>query len=103
VPECRPCASPPRSSPSLLVELDRTYRARGLRVLSVASIGRGEQAPLPSVFLVRRDGTLARIERGYAKDASRLLVAEVRSALGIAPGTGAAAAEASPARAAASR
>ncbi len=110
---CEPCK---RELP-FLVELDRTYRARGLRVLSVA-IDReeaaieaarrtvaaagvtwpvlsdrfnflarrylGEQAPLPSVFLVRRDGTLARIERGYAKDASKLLLAEVRAALGIA-------------------
>ena len=42
----------------------------------------GEQAPLPSVFLVRRDGTLARIERGYAKDASQLLLADIQAALG---------------------
>jgi thiol-disulfide isomerase/thioredoxin len=47
----------------------------------------GDQAPLPSIFIVRRDGTIARIERGYAKDASRFLMAEVRAALGIqAPG-----------------
>jgi thiol-disulfide isomerase/thioredoxin len=110
---CEPC----RRELPFLVELDRAYRARGLRVLSVA-IDReepaieaarrmaaaagvtwpvlsdrfnflarrylGEQAPLPSVFLVRRDGTLARIERGYAKDASKLLLAEVRAALGAA-------------------
>src|SRR5512146_1642744 len=45
----------------------------------------GEQAPLPSVFLVRRDGTIARIERGYATDASAFLLAEVQAALGIRP------------------
>jgi thiol-disulfide isomerase/thioredoxin len=45
----------------------------------------GDQAPLPSVFLVRRDGTIARVERGYAKDASQLLLADVLAALGIAP------------------
>ncbi len=45
----------------------------------------GEKAPLPSVFIVRRDGTIARIERGYAKEASAFLLAEVQSALGIAP------------------
>lgn len=45
----------------------------------------GEQAPLPSVFIVRRDGTIAKIERGYAKDASAFLLAEVQSALGIKP------------------
>jgi thiol-disulfide isomerase/thioredoxin len=44
----------------------------------------GEKAPLPSVFLVRRDGTIAKIERGYAKDASQFLVADVQAALGIA-------------------
>jgi hypothetical protein len=37
------------------------------------------------VFIVRRDGTIARIERGYAKDASQFLLAEVQAALGIAP------------------
>jgi thiol-disulfide isomerase/thioredoxin len=43
----------------------------------------GEQAPLPSVFLVRRDGTIAKIERGYAKDASAFLLAHVQDALGV--------------------
>jgi thiol-disulfide isomerase/thioredoxin len=43
----------------------------------------GEQAPLPSVFLVRRDGTIAKIERGYSKDASAFLLAQVQDALGI--------------------
>ena len=59
----------------------------------------GDQAPLPSVFLVRRDGTIARIERGYAKDASQFLLAEVQAALGIAPARKAPAA--APAKAAA--
>jgi len=45
----------------------------------------GDQAPLPSVFIVRRDGTIAKIERGYAKDASQFLLAEVQAALGIEP------------------
>ena len=45
----------------------------------------GDRAPLPSVFLVRRDGTIARIERGYAKDAAQLLLADVQAALGVAP------------------
>lgn len=43
----------------------------------------GEKAPLPSVFLIRRDGTIARIERGYAKDASAFLLGEVQDVLGI--------------------
>jgi thiol-disulfide isomerase/thioredoxin len=111
---CEPC----RRELPLLVQLDRTYRAHGLRILGV-SIDRddagidaarrlaaaakvaypvlsdrfqflarrylGEEAPLPSLFLVRRDGTIARIERGYASDAPQLLLAEVRAALGLAP------------------
>jgi thiol-disulfide isomerase/thioredoxin len=43
----------------------------------------GEKAPLPSVFIVRRDGTIAKIERGYAKDASAFLLGHVQDALGI--------------------
>ncbi len=111
---CEPCK---REMP-FLVQLDRMYRERGLRVLSVdidreeagitaarklVSAARvvhpvlsdrfnflarrylGEQAPLPSVFIVRRDGTIAKIERGYAKDASAFLLAEVQSALDIKP------------------
>jgi thiol-disulfide isomerase/thioredoxin len=45
----------------------------------------GEQAPLPSVFLIKRDGTIARIERGYTKDASAFLLAEVQEMLGVKP------------------
>lgn len=44
----------------------------------------GEQSPLPSVFLVNRDGTIARVEKGYGKDASRFLLGEVQRALGLA-------------------
>jgi thiol-disulfide isomerase/thioredoxin len=43
----------------------------------------GEQAPLPSAFLVRRDGTVAKIERGYTREASALLLADVQDALGV--------------------
>lgn len=43
----------------------------------------GEKAPLPSVFLIRRDGTIAKIERGYAKDASAFLLGEVQELLGL--------------------
>ena len=41
----------------------------------------GEQAPLPSVFLIRRDGTIARIERGYAGEAAAFLSLAVQSEL----------------------
>ncbi len=111
---CEPC----RRDLPFLVQLDRTYRARGLRVLGVdvdqeqagieaarrmiaaarvaypvlsdrlnllARRYLGDEAPLPSVFLVRRDGTIARVERGYAREASQFLLADVQAALGIAP------------------
>ena len=43
----------------------------------------GEQSPLPSIFIVSRDGSIARIEKGYGKDASTFLLAEVQRALGL--------------------
>jgi thiol-disulfide isomerase/thioredoxin len=43
----------------------------------------GDQSPLPSVFLVGRDGNVLSIEKGYAKDASAFLLAEVQAALGL--------------------
>jgi thiol-disulfide isomerase/thioredoxin len=57
----------------------------------------GDKAPLPSVFLIRRDGVVTRIERGYAKDASTFLLAEVQGALGVKK-QAAAAPKASPAK-----
>ncbi len=109
---CEPCK---RELP-FLVQLDRSYREAGLRVVSVDVDGDepgieaarklaaeaglvhpvgsdrfsilarrylGERAPLPSVFLVRRDGTIARIERGYAAEAPAFLAAAVRAELGL--------------------
>jgi thiol-disulfide isomerase/thioredoxin len=43
----------------------------------------GSQSPLPSVFLVGRDGNILAVERGYTKDASAFLRAKVEAALGI--------------------
>ena len=43
----------------------------------------GEQSPLPSVFLISREGTIARVEKGYGGDASSFLLAEVQKALGL--------------------
>lgn len=57
----------------------------------------GEKAPLPSVFLINREGNITRIERGYSADVSTFLLAEVQAALGLKPARGPAAAPASPA------
>lgn len=43
----------------------------------------GESAPLPSVFLIRRNGEIARIERGYSKDVGALLLASIQEELGL--------------------
>ena len=43
----------------------------------------GDQAPLPSVFLIARDGRIIAIERGYTRDASSFLRGKVEAALGI--------------------
>ena len=43
----------------------------------------GDQSPLPSVFLIGRDGNVLLIEKGYAKDASAFLLSEVQGALGV--------------------
>jgi thiol-disulfide isomerase/thioredoxin len=51
----------------------------------------GEKAPLPSAFLVRRDGTIARVDRGYTDDAGAFLEAAVRAELGLPPQPGGAA------------
>lgn len=48
----------------------------------------GSQSPLPSVFMVRPDGTVSMVHRGYNQEASTLLANEVQSALGIKPGVG---------------
>ncbi|MBF5040845.1 TlpA family protein disulfide reductase [Aggregicoccus sp. 17bor-14] len=44
----------------------------------------GQQSPLPSLFLVRPDGTVLRVHRGYDEKTSRLLAEEVAAALGSA-------------------
>ncbi len=46
----------------------------------------GEASPLPSVFLIGRDGTVLRVARGYGKAAPAFLLAEVQKGLGLAAG-----------------
>ncbi|HLL55805.1 MAG TPA: TlpA disulfide reductase family protein [Myxococcaceae bacterium] len=47
----------------------------------------GAQSPLPSVFLIRPDGTVSLVHRGYNDEASALFAKEVESALGMKRGT----------------
>jgi thiol-disulfide isomerase/thioredoxin len=44
----------------------------------------GAQAPLPSLFIVDHDGNIRTLNRGYGKDASTFLLAQVQQALGLA-------------------
>jgi peroxiredoxin len=67
----------------LVTEKKVTYPVLSDRFNFLARRYLGEKAPLPSVFLIRRDGTIAKIERGYAKDASAFLLGEVQDALGV--------------------
>lgn len=43
----------------------------------------GLKSPLPSVFLVKPDGTISASHRGYSEDIARVLESEVLSALGV--------------------
>ena len=43
----------------------------------------GTQSPLPSVFLVKPDGTVSMVHRGYNQEASVLFAKEVEAALGL--------------------
>jgi thiol-disulfide isomerase/thioredoxin len=42
----------------------------------------GTQSPLPSLFIVRPDGTVGSVHRGYGEDGSTILAKEVETALG---------------------
>jgi thiol-disulfide isomerase/thioredoxin len=46
----------------------------------------GETAPLPSVFLISRDGVVRELNRGYGKDASTFLLTSVERVLGVSGG-----------------
>jgi thiol-disulfide isomerase/thioredoxin len=87
----------------LIAAANVTYPVLSDRFNFLARRYLGEKAPLPSVFIVRRDGVIARIERGYAKDASNFLLAQVQDALGVERNSGkqAAAAPERPAKSAA--
>lgn len=68
---------------ALLAEHHVTFPVLKDRFRLVARRWLGSQSPLPSVFLVRPDGVIAKVHRGYSEDASTLLDHEVTQALGI--------------------
>jgi len=43
----------------------------------------GTKSPLPSLFMVRPDGTISAVHRGYSEDGAALLGKEVELALGL--------------------
>jgi peroxiredoxin len=68
---------------ALIAQNKITYPVLKDRFNLVARRWLGSQSPLPSVFLVRPDGTVAKVHRGYNEEASVLLANEVELALGI--------------------
>jgi peroxiredoxin len=70
---------------SLIAEHHVSFPVLKDRLRLVARRWLGSQSPLPSVFLVRADGTVAKVHRGYSEDASALLATEVEQALGLPP------------------
>ncbi len=44
----------------------------------------GSKSPLPSLFMVRPDGTVASVHRGYSQDGVELLTKEVETSLALA-------------------
>src|SRR5574342_510778 len=52
----------------MLEEARVTYPVLSDRFNLTARRYLGERSPLPSVFIIRRDGIISRVERGYGKD-----------------------------------
>ncbi len=60
-----------------------TYPVLKDRFNLVARRWLGSQSPLPSVFMIRPDGTISALHRGYNEEASATILSEVELALGI--------------------
>ncbi len=45
----------------------------------------GAKSPLPSMFFLEQDGTIAKVHRGYNEEASQQILAEITTALGVKP------------------
>jgi thiol-disulfide isomerase/thioredoxin len=69
----------------LLVENKVTFPVAKDRFNIVARRWLGSKSPLPSLFMVRPDGTVSSVHRGYSQDGAVLLEQEVASSLGLPP------------------
>ena len=70
----------------LIAEHAITYPVLKDRFNIVARRYLGAQSPLPSVFVVGRDGRVMKVHRGYSDEASAVFQREVEDALGIPAG-----------------
>jgi hypothetical protein len=43
----------------------------------------GNQSPLPSLFLIRPDGVVSKVHRGYDQEIGTVLAQDIETALGI--------------------
>lgn len=67
----------------LIAENKVTFPVAKDRFNIVARRWLGTKSPLPSLFMVRPDGTISAVHRGYSQDGAELLAKEVESALGL--------------------
>jgi thiol-disulfide isomerase/thioredoxin len=67
----------------LIAENKVTFPVGRDRFQIVARRWLGTKSPLPSLFMVRPDGTISAVHRGYSQDGAELLGKEVELALGL--------------------
>lgn len=68
---------------ALIAENKVTFPVAKDRFNIVARRWLGTKSPLPSLFMVRPDGTISAVHRGYSSDGAELLAKEVELALGL--------------------
>lgn len=68
---------------ALVAENQVTFPVAKDRFNIVARRWLGAQSPLPSLFFVRTDGTIASVHRGYSQDGALVLAEEIEKVLGV--------------------
>lgn len=68
---------------ALVAENQVTFPVAKDRFNIVARRWLGSQSPLPSLFFVRTDGTIASVHRGYSQDGAVVLAEEIQKVLGV--------------------